>query len=73
LALGAPAPGRPNGFQTGAFSAKNTRINNEIAKKNQRVPFSCFHCCCFFSINRCLYTSSFGFTEGGSGGLFADE
>jgi hypothetical protein len=24
--LGAPAPGRPNGFQTGAFSAKNNGI-----------------------------------------------
>jgi len=28
--LGAPAPGRPNGFQTGAFSAKNNGIKNEI-------------------------------------------
>jgi hypothetical protein len=26
LILGAPAPGRPNGFQTGAFSAKNNGI-----------------------------------------------
>jgi hypothetical protein len=27
--LGAPAPGRPNGFHNGAFSAENKEISND--------------------------------------------
>jgi hypothetical protein len=41
--------------------------------KDSNLPFSCFHCCCFFSINRVLDKSFCVLTEGGSGGLLVEE
>jgi hypothetical protein len=60
------------------FQLKMNEINEIVFfSGNLNLPFSCFHCCCFLSINRVLYKSfwelSFCFTEGGSGGLLVEE